>query len=95
MKILTLHSSKGLEFPLVVLMGLEQRIRNARELDSADAAERSEVQQLNRRLLFVAMTRAMKELLVMLPTNVEDPILSGIGGSGWRTDHWPISNPAV
>lgn len=90
-KIMTLHAAKGLEFPVVVITGLEQRIKWARELDSADAGERAEIEQLNRRLLFVAMTRAMRELLLVLPAQVEDPLLKGIGGSGWTVEHWPNS----
>jgi len=91
LKILTLHSAKGLEFPVVVLAGLEKRIKHARELDSADAAERSEREQLNRRLLFVAMTRAMKELLVVLPDGLDDPLLRDLGKTGWDIDRWPLA----
>ncbi len=91
MRILTLHSAKGLEFPVVVLAGLEKRIKHTRELDSADAGERSELEQLNRRLLFVAMTRAMKELLVVLPDGLDDPLLNDLGKSGWEVDRWPTA----
>lgn len=91
-KIMTLHSAKGLEFPIVVFAGVDKRPTLARELPTADADERSEIQQLNRRLLFVAMTRAMRELLVVLPTDNQDPLLRDIGGPAWTTDHWPPAN---
>ena len=48
--LMTLHSSKGLEFPIVFITGLE--------MDSADTAELEE----ERRLLYVGMTRAEENL---------------------------------
>jgi len=94
MKIMTLHSAKGLEFPVVVLAGLDRRIRHTKELDSADAEERLEREQLNRRLLFVAMTRAMRELLVVLPDATDDPLLNDLGASGWDVERWPAPSVA-
>ncbi len=94
-KIMTLHSAKGLEFPVVVLAGLEKRIKHIRELGSAAPEERSEREQLNRRLLFVAMTRAMRELLVVLPDGIDDPLLNDLGKSGWDVETWPASVPVA
>jgi Nuclease-related domain/UvrD-like helicase C-terminal domain/AAA domain len=51
-KLLTLHSAKGLEFPLVITAGLD-------ELPLRDEAMEDEV-----RLLYVGMTRATHELLI-------------------------------
>lgn len=51
-KLLPFHSSKGLEFPLVVIAGLDGVALQARQPDEA-------------RLLYVAMTRATRELLVL------------------------------
>ena len=57
--LVTMHSCKGLEFPLVVIPGAD-RIKGASELSAQEA-----------KLLYVAMTRATKEL-----------VLCGVGESG-------------
>ena len=50
--LMTMHSSKGLEFPLVFIIGMEEQI-----LPNNEASIEEE-----RRLVFVGMTRAMHEL---------------------------------
>lgn len=58
-KLMTVHVSKGLEFPVVFVVGLVENIfpsiRNNAELDNLEE---------ERRLLFVAMTRAQEELIL-------------------------------
>jgi superfamily I DNA/RNA helicase len=51
-KLLTLHSAKGLEFPLVFVAGLQALPMAGETLDDA------------LRLLYVAMTRATRELVL-------------------------------
>lgn len=57
--LLTLHASKGLEFPLVIVTGCEDALLPLRlpGLDTADVEE-------ERRLLYVGMTRAKQRLLL-------------------------------
>lgn len=58
---MTLHSSKGLEFPLVFLVGCEEGIFPSRQaLDDTDQTAIEE----ERRLAYVGLTRAKKFLLV-------------------------------
>jgi DNA helicase-2/ATP-dependent DNA helicase PcrA len=57
--LISLHSSKGLEFPVVFIAGVEEEILPHRK--SADSAESVEEE---RRLFYVGITRAMKELYI-------------------------------
>ena len=57
--LMTLHSAKGLEFPYVFMVGMEERLfpsGMALDSDDPDALEEE------RRLCYVGITRAMKEL---------------------------------
>jgi DNA helicase-2/ATP-dependent DNA helicase PcrA len=57
--LMTLHSAKGLEFPVVFVLGVEQNLLpHERALESGELRELEE----ERRLLFVGMTRAEKML---------------------------------
>lgn len=58
-KIMTLHSAKGLEFPVVFLAGLEQGLFPLQKADSHPEEEEEE-----RRLFYVGITRAEKKLFI-------------------------------
>ena len=57
--LMTLHSAKGLEFPYVYMVGMEERLfPSGMSLDSEDPDATEE----ERRLCYVGITRAMKQL---------------------------------
>ncbi|MBI3697805.1 MAG: ATP-binding domain-containing protein, partial [Acidobacteria bacterium] len=57
--LLTAHSAKGLEFSLVILAGMEERLfPHSRSMDTVSGIEEE------RRLCYVGMTRAQKQLVL-------------------------------
>jgi DNA helicase-2/ATP-dependent DNA helicase PcrA len=68
-QLMTLHSAKGLEFPQVVLAGLEEGLfPHKMSMDDADGLEEE------RRLAYVGITRAMEKLII---THAESRRLHG------------------
>ncbi|HTK06786.1 MAG TPA: UvrD-helicase domain-containing protein [Ktedonobacteraceae bacterium] len=82
-KVLTLNSSKGLEFPIVALAGFTTGTYPFMPSD-ATAEERAELLARERRTMFVGMTRAMRALLVIIPADTETPLLQGFNPTYWN-----------
>ncbi len=83
-RLMTAHRSKGLEWPLVIVAGVQEErwpdlrfrgsLLGAETLGGAHAVERSERLREERRLFYVACTRASRRLMV---TAVETPTDDG------------------
>jgi len=76
-KILTIHSAKGLEFPVVFLLGLHQGVipRNLRSIDDEEAELDLERE---RTLMYVGMTRAAEALYLVTSQNNPSQFLGEI-----------------
>ncbi|MBO0802398.1 MAG: UvrD-helicase domain-containing protein [Nocardiopsaceae bacterium] len=72
--LLTLHASKGLEFPVVFIIGCDDGLLPLRGWQGAEADYDEE-----RRLLFVGMTRAMLKLVLLTAAS---RTAGGAGGAG-------------
>ena len=64
--LLTLHTAKGLEYPVVFIVGLEDGILpHSRTLEIEDAREKEEELAEERRLFYVGITRAKRRLYLV------------------------------
>lgn len=81
-KVLTLQTAKGLEFPVVVIAGLSARYFPRLPADM-DPEERDEEMQTARRTLYVGMTRAMRCLVILHPRRAPSPLIAELGGPHW------------
>ncbi len=82
-KVMTIHSSKGLEFPIVALAGFTDS-RYAKVLEDARDEGQEEILKRYRRTLFVGMTRAMRALLMTVPAQTNSPLLRGFDATYWN-----------
>ena len=77
-RVTTMHSAKGLEFPCVILLagGFSRR----------DDLTRDEQDRMERNLLYVAMTRAMDQLHILIPEPVAHASIAGLLEEGLQAD---------
>jgi hypothetical protein len=87
-KVITLKSAKGLEFPIVALAGF---VRGPLPVVPKGASEEELEEALarERRTMYVAMTRAMRALLIVAPAE-NPPVLL----SGFDPNHWNLGDTA-
>jgi superfamily I DNA/RNA helicase len=82
LRVLTFHAAKGLEFPIVVVAGLEPgTYRVAEGFDDVGLFE--ERARYERRLLYVALTRAMRGLMLLVPEGCGHHALGDLDSSLW------------
>jgi superfamily I DNA/RNA helicase/mRNA-degrading endonuclease RelE of RelBE toxin-antitoxin system len=83
-KVMTLYSAKGLEFPIVIVAGLWPGSWPERERFDHEAAYLEEL-SAHRRLLYVGLSRAMRALVLLQASDCTDPALESL-----VADHWEI-----
>ena len=85
LKVLTLYSAKGLEFPIVVVGGLhEGTYPVAEDFDAPELFD--ERARHERRLLYVALTRAMRGLMLLVPKGCRHPALVDLDPEQWHLE---------
>lgn len=83
-KVITLAASKGLEFPIVAIAGLRSD-KYPYVPSGAPVQSVMEIMAKERRTLFVAMTRAMRALLVLPPTDSDSSLYEGFDPDLWNS----------
>ena len=84
-KVVSLFSAKGLEFPIVVGAGFHEGTYPVAE-DFDDPELFAERMRHERRLLYVAFTRAMRGLMVMVPAGCRHEALAQLDPSQWHVE---------
>ncbi|MEO7329898.1 MAG: 3'-5' exonuclease, partial [Minicystis sp.] len=84
-KVLSLFSAKGLEFPIVIACGFHQGTYPVAE-DFDDPDLFAERMRHERRLLYVAFTRAMRGLMVLIPAGCRHEALTGLDTAQWHVE---------
>lgn len=82
-KVLTMHAAKGLEFPVVAVVGVEEGRLPLAVAEGMDIAEHNAQQ---RRLFFVACSRAMRRLIVFANRDRPSPFVVGISDEHWEIE---------
>ncbi|RRR65703.1 MAG: DNA helicase UvrD [Candidatus Viridilinea halotolerans] len=81
-KVLTLHSAKGLEFPFVAVVGLDAG-RLPRQHQGLPPEEEEALHDEQRRLFYVGCSRAMRALLVCGAVEAPSPFLASLQEPLW------------
>ncbi len=82
-KVMTMHAAKGLQFPVVAVVGLK-RNEMPWKVRSGSDEDQSESDQKLRRTFFVACSRAMRRLLVVGNQPQPSPFLEGFDEENWN-----------
>lgn len=82
-KVMTLHSAKGLEFPFVAITRLAQE-HLPHNFDHLPPEEREEAIAQERRLFYVGCSRAMRELLVCASADQPSSFVQALPATLWQ-----------
>jgi superfamily I DNA/RNA helicase/mRNA-degrading endonuclease RelE of RelBE toxin-antitoxin system len=80
-KVLTIHSAKGLEFPVVFLVGLREGILPHRPPLRLESEERTLELERQRTLLYVGITRAAEALYLVTTSGARSDFLKELGNT--------------
>nr|WP_225781802.1 3'-5' exonuclease [Xenophilus sp. Marseille-Q4582] len=87
-RVLTLHAAKGLEFPIVIVAGLDSGSWPVPE-DFEDAGLFAERARNERRVLYVGLTRAMRGLMLLVPQGCRHPAVVDLDLNHWHVETAP------
>jgi superfamily I DNA/RNA helicase/mRNA-degrading endonuclease RelE of RelBE toxin-antitoxin system len=82
-KVISMHTSKGLEFPVVVIVDMNESVL-PRTLTHLPPQEASEEERKDRRLFFVAASRAMRSLTIVAHQNERSRFLDDLPAGTWE-----------
>ncbi|ACY13367.1 3'-5' exonuclease [Haliangium ochraceum] len=87
-KVMTMHAAKGLEFPMVCVAGLKSGVipSRARKAQDDDDWEAHVLQE--RRLFHVAISRAMRRLLITFPGAKPSSFIADLDSALWAWETW-------
>jgi superfamily I DNA/RNA helicase len=81
-KVMSLYTSKGLEFPAVIILDVHDGVL-PRHVPHLPAEERKQEEARDMRLLFVGMTRAMRQLTLVAQEDKKSTILLDLSPEHW------------
>ena len=79
-KVMTMHTAKGLQFPIVAVVGLEE---SKLPFTDVNNPEQQEDTDRWRRVFFVACSRAMRRLLIVADKARPSPFVKDFDGERW------------
>lgn len=82
-KVLTIYSAKGLEFPIVAVPYVDEHVLPC-DTDKTNPEEIVQHLAAERRVFFVGCTRAMRRLMVTCLSSEPSPFLEGLSKAAWR-----------
>ena len=89
-KVLTLHNSKGLEFPLVAIVGLREGVF-PKTISVDDLEEKGQIIKQERQLFYVGCSRAMRGLLICGSSSSPSQFLTSLKTSKGYKEYWDES----
>ncbi len=83
-KVMTLHTSKGLEFPTVAVAHVEQDYFSGSGEGLREEGEVKERESYRRQILFVGCSRAMRRLALFACEHIASSFLAGLSATNWE-----------
>lgn len=81
-KVMTIHASKGLQFPIVVVAGVQA----SNATPGTSQLDRDDLLAKEQRVLFVGCSRAMRQLMILSNAQRLSPLTSRISDERWEVE---------